>query len=501
MKLGRPGKKTIALVVALAVLGGGGFGAVKYLGLDPQMLMAMLPHESAQRYLAMLGLADDPGKEPKPPVTEGEEQASAAQTAELAPSGGAQRPEDSDHRGEASKEQGVEHNDAPEKTDNGSDPHGKHAAPEIPYVAPSSLQSSLVRQVRALQAVQERLARGDKQAAREQRELLIQLGDSVSRLPVAQASLEEIYASVIYLLSGGRPDIAARFLERKDLPHAVEKLLSGSIAYVKGEAALASDDLRSLDPRQFGPSIAGHLAMIQASAVEDLTPLQRRELLELTANTMLGTLLEEAALRRLMELAAGHGDTGTFLGSANRYSRRFSNSLYNAEYRSVLLQGILKLETGKHGLSAEQLDSLVFEESAARRNDILESLARASLRGGLSNLCRYAAARLRRLSPEGSVPWHRASLYHASCSVTEGGAGAIASLKSLDARILDDEDRELLNSALILATHAALEDKPDAMAVPRLPDADTLTEDQLAFRDKVRNELASVDQIIQGSIK
>ncbi|NJM28724.1 MAG: hypothetical protein HC855_00040 [Rhizobiales bacterium] len=239
--------------------------------------------------------------------------------------------------------------------------------------------------------------------------------------------------------------------------------------------------------------------MVQASAVEDLAPSRRRELLELTANTMLGTLLEEAALRRLMELAAGDKDINTFLRSASRYNRRFSKSLYNAEYRSALLQGIMKLEAGKRGLNPAQLDSLIFEKSAERRNDILASLAESSLRAGLSGLCRYAAGRQRRLSNEGSAPWTRASLYYSSCSVTEDGVIAVASLKSLNAELLDQEDKELLGSALLLAEHAALASKPAAITSSQLSATQALTDDQAAFRDKLRDDLASVSKVMEGS--
>ncbi|MFN0192274.1 MAG: hypothetical protein ACKVP5_09910, partial [Aestuariivirga sp.] len=174
-------------------------------------------------------------------------------------------------------------------------------------------------------------------------------------------------------------------------------------------------------------------------------------------------------------------------------------SLYNAEYRNALLQGIIKLEAAKRGLSPAQLDLLIFEKSAERRNDILGSLAEASLRAGLSSLCRYAAGRGRRLSHEGSVPWTRASLYHASCSVTEGGASAVASLKSLSAELLDHEDKELLRSALLLAEHAAFAGKSTAVTTSQLSAKEALTEDQAAFRDKLRDDLASVNQVMEGS--
>ncbi|MFN0194146.1 MAG: hypothetical protein ACKVP5_19580, partial [Aestuariivirga sp.] len=298
---------------------------------------------------------------------EGEKLTTTSRAAEAAPSHDTsqddEKPPEPNHSADTAKAD--DQAQTPDQTE--GEAHSEIVEPDIPYVAPESLQSPLVRQVRLLQSVQERLARGDKEAVKEQRELLIKLGENASKLQVEQASLEEIYASVIYLLSGGRPDIVARFLQRKELPQATHKLLAGAIAYVKGESASASDQLRGLDPLQFGPSIAGHLAMVQASAVEDLTPSRRRELLELTTNTMLGTLLEEAALRRLMELAADNKDINTFLRSASRYSRRFSNSLYNAEYRNALLQGIIKLEAAKRGLSPAQLDLLIFEKSAERR--------------------------------------------------------------------------------------------------------------------------------------
>ncbi|NJM28723.1 MAG: hypothetical protein HC855_00035 [Rhizobiales bacterium] len=217
MKFKRPGKKTAFLVAALAAAGGGGVAAAKYFGVDQQQLLAWFPLETAKQYMGMLGLGEETDDAMRPSVMEGEEPAMASHAAETASSHdaghGDDKPTESDHSADAAKAD--DHAHSPDKTGDEDDAHSKAAEPEIPYVAPATLQSPLVRQVRLLQSVQERLARGDQEAVKEQRELLVQLGGNVSKLQVGQASLEEIYAAVTYLLSGaGRTPSSASCNER-----------------------------------------------------------------------------------------------------------------------------------------------------------------------------------------------------------------------------------------------------------------------------------------------
>jgi chemotaxis protein MotC len=519
MKLKLLGRKTLIFSVVLLTAAAGTLLGTRQFGITLNLDLSWLPFGMGTEGLRDSSSSEDLARELRPSITDLDHAAGSEESSlkkfrnvggggrpepdELTVSGAPGRTEDGVPEGSSRKFHDAADNSAKDEstTQMGSQrsEHGGDSFAELPYVPPASLQSGLIGQVRQLQMVQERLAKGDASAVKEQKNLLVGIGQTLSGFAVDKANAAEIYSAVTYLLSGGRPDVVEHILTRKDLPIAVRNLLVGAIAYVKGDAQNAGDHLRNLDPLQFGRGISGHLAMVQASVVEDLTQANRRRLLELAANSMLGTLVEEAALRRIIEQSASGKDVDGFILAADRYHRRFARSLYNAEYMSALIEGILRFETDKSALSPDQLDTLIFFLPPERRNDILQALSEAGLRKGFDGLCRYASGRLRRLAAEGSVTWTRASLYYFSCSIAAKTTESVSSLKSLDLQRLDSRDRQLARSAILLAERAALADA--SVLDPKFRNASNvdLTDEQLAFQGAVRAEIAKIDQLIKES--
>jgi chemotaxis protein MotC len=326
----------------------------------------------------------------------------------------------------------------------------------LEFTQPSSRSRALVASVRKLQDVQSRLAGGEPASAVAQREALVAIESHISRLVTADVTSSDAMAAAVYVLSGGKPVVLERLLATKNLPPSLRKLMSGAVDYVKGDLASASEKLATLDPSQFPPLLGGHLAIAQTRAVEGWSYRQRRDRLRIVTNTLPGTLLEEAALRRLIELAARHGDPAGFVKSGIRYARRFGSSLYNSEYRLVLVDGIMALDKARKLPSAEDLDRLFLALEPHRRIDLLQQVSRQSLRKGAKPLCQYASGRERRITIENSFHWTRATLYFLACGVVEQGEASVAQLRSLDIALLTEEDRALHSGALKLAQRALL---------------------------------------------
>lgn len=519
MKLKLRGRKRLVFSLVLITAAAGTLLGTRQFGITPRLELPWLPFGLGTEVVGGSSSSGDLARKLRPSITDLDETAESQESSHTkfrnVGVGGRPEPDEMTLSGVPGRtENGVPEGSSHEfheaadslakkesATDAGAEAskHGADPITELPYVPPASLQSGLIGQVRRLQIVQERLAKGDASAIKEQKSLLVGIGETLSRFAVDKAGAAEIYSAVTYLLSGGRPDVVEHVLTRKDLPVAVRNLLIGAIAYVKGDAQIAGDHLRNLDPLQFGRGISGHLAMVQASVVEDLTQADRRRLLELAANSMLGTLVEEAALRRIIEQSASGKDVDGFIRAANRYHRRFARSLYNAEYMNALIEGILRFETDKSALTPDQLDNLIFFLPPERRNDILQALSEAGLRKGFDGLCRYASGRLRRVAAEGSVTWMRASLYYFSCSIGAKTTESVSSLRSLDLQRLDSRDRQLGRSAILLAERATLADPPILDPTFRHASTLDLTEEQLAFRDAVKAEIARIDQLIKES--
>ncbi len=392
---------------------------------------------------------------------------------------------------------------AAEIPEKGGEPDNKaHEVESVPFEAPSAQYSKSMQLVRALQLVQDRLAQGDADAVPLQRKSLNAISEVITELSNDNAKLTDILAACAYLFSGGRPDAVEKFLEKKDLPVPVKSLLNGAMAYARGDQAAASGFLRDLEPNDFSPMIAGHLSIVKAHVIKDASDQQRMLFLQSTVNLLPGTLLEEAALRRLIELSAKQTDRKVFLSVVNRYNRRFTNSIYSREYRDALLKGIF-LFAGKAGeaLSEANMDELLFQHLPGRRNELLAHILDFAVRSGDAELCRYAATRTRRLSRENSASWTRATLRYMACSVVIDSAQSALDFDTLDISALSSDEKALLASARRLdhsirspAMHKFKEEKAKNTS-------EAQPEDFSATKDKVKSELQFSQGIISESMQ
>ena len=381
--------------------------------------------------------------------------------------------------------------------------HGESiaAAAVMSFLPPVAQSSRTAQLIRKLQFAQDRLANGNSDAVLLQRENLIMLGEAFSGIAVKNSSLSDVLAACAYLLSGGRPDVVEKFLEVKILPLQVRNLLQGVLAYTRGDQAEASSLLHDLDPRQFSPMIAGHLAMVKARVDANATVQQRMLYLLYTANQLPGTLLEEASLRRIIELSAKQSNRKSFLAAVTRYNRRFSKSIYSREYGEALINGIFVFaEDKKKPLSEHDLDALIFQQSQARRNELLERISEFAIRRGDVPLCLYATARVRRLSQEKSATWTRAILHNVACSVVTGHSDTTSNLGFLDRNLLSSNDMALFDSALRLQDAIRSRELNYAVETHEKPN-DSQPDELAATRDMVKSELQLSEKIISESLQ
>jgi chemotaxis protein MotC len=343
-----------------------------------------------------------------------------------------------------------------EAKDDEPEGHGSTEATTVVFTKPTT--SPLVAKLRVLQGIQDRLAAGDATAVPLQRDSLISIEKEINGLRAGPLTLPDAYAATTYLLSGGRPGAVTSLAARSELPKSAKRLIEGALSYANGDPISASEKLHEFVPSQFPAMLAGHLTLVQARVVEDLTDQQRIALLMSIVNALPGTLLEEASLRRILELSASSLQVDVFERAVKRYQRRFSNSLYNNEYRIAVVAGIVSFEAGKRPIPDLKLDGIVFSHAGSRRDNLLQSLTEAGLRKGYQQLCRYAASRQRRLAPEKSPDWARATTYLAACGVIEADPAPSDHLSSLDVSLLSPKDLAVHQAAMQLADRVRLAD-------------------------------------------
>ncbi len=325
--------------------------------------------------------------------------------------------------------------------------------------------------VRSLQLVQDRIAGGDHAALPMQQKLL-QMIDRRLRDAAAEdfADRRNLEAMLIYGMSGGNPVtvdvVMARFTPEDD----VKAMAEGVKQYLRGDATSALNNLQSVDPTTLRGDVGSFVALIKGSISAADEPAVAIRLFDVARLLGPGTLVEEAALRRSLPLAAQLGEAPRFLRAASQYVRRFLRSPYASQFADELVKGIVKLHAS---LDLASIEATISEMSFEHQKVIYLRLARTSAIEGLHDLSDFASAKAASFenSPSGSSD-ARAVLYSSLSSVTSQNAVEILDkLKKIDRQKLAGPDRQLLDAAIsvasdMLTTPVKLTAAPSEAAAP-----------------------------------
>ena len=311
----------------------------------------------------------------------------------------------------------------------------------------------LYMSVRTLQRLQDAAVTGDADAQTVRIELLAQIAEDWHAAPHLDA--RNARAAIVYLLSGGRPDLGDEFLNANDVAPELKQILEGAIAYAHDDKAKAAELLLPLDLSRLPRDLGGQLALVRASLrkAED-TDAMRAEL-RLARALSPGTLIEEAALRRAAALAAEMRDLDEFEYVSGRYFRRFSRSLYAGQFAELFAGFVETL--GYHAMPEryEALATVTGGLAADKAAHVLLEIARNAVLYGRGPLARFTSERVLHAATAGSEAHARASLYLGAVLVTAEEAHfaeGLAMLEAVDRNKLIDADGKLLNEALAMAT-------------------------------------------------
>src|SRR5690606_3957574 len=112
--------------------------------------------------------------------------------------------------------------------------------------------------------------------------------------------------------------------------------------------------LSTVDPAGQPQEVAAFLYLVKGSVVASIDGEAGIALLDRARLLGTGTLVEEAALRRTISLAANAGDRARFLSAAEQYARRFLRSPYASQFAETFVAGVISLKAGLDLRQVEQ---------------------------------------------------------------------------------------------------------------------------------------------------
>ncbi len=352
----------------------------------------------------------------------------------------------------------------------------------------------------ALARLQDAAATGEAGSGAMQRRLLVEISKAFRRHdPHTLPSQRTLRAAIIFLLSGGRPGDVDSLLAATPETEPLRWIIKGAAHYAANETAAANQALAPFDPQRLPLSIGGRVALARAMVLPEVEAAERVRLLRLAGRLMPGTLVEESSLRRLLPIAAGLGQPQPIQYVIERYLGRFGQSIYAAAVLASYAEAIIAFEARSKPVTRQSIELLFNRLPADLRRDTYLAIARAAVMRGLADLAVFSATRARRISAEGSVAWHRATLYDAATLVTgPDHAIAIDLLAQVDAAKLDGEGRELLAASLRIAEAIRSPEQP----LPPADDVESeMPESQAQLLSKARKLLLASDELLKDSIK
>lgn len=322
-----------------------------------------------------------------------------------------------------------------------SKPAGKAAAEAEPYTPPpvpanvatverKRTGPAPYEMVRRLQRLQDQIATGDTTALQNQRTLITDIeAEFRAADPEVWQDPRNGRAAVIFFLSGGGPTELRNLLKLKPLPAVDERLLRGALAYVEGREDDAERYLGEIDAMRLPDALGGQIALAQAAVTVRKDPRKAMAMLDVARLLMPGTLVEEAALRREILVAAQIGDVNQFEQLSRQYLFRFRYSVYAGNFRQRFAAALTRMAFLNDPTQFPRLTALLHPLDRDSRVEVYLMVARGALNQGKLVAAAMAAERVLAEAQPVSPDFERARVYR--------GAVRAASSKDVDAALAD----------------------------------------------------------------
>ena len=306
-----------------------------------------------------------------------------------------------------------------------------------------------VKLVRTLQLLQDQIAHGTLESGGARRTLIDAIGVRLlGAAPETWRDQHNVDAALLYVLSGGNPAVLGKLPDEGEGVARAE-IIAAVRAYTTGSEEEAKKLWASIDPSALPTGLVGPAALAKATLLTDDDPKLAMHFVDIARLESPGTLIEEAAVRRGIEIAAKLGSAERFEFFAIRYASRFPRSMYAEAFRQRFSEFYLTIASQGDGQTPPELEEILEPLANDDRREIFLEIARLAIVGGKIALGKSAAENAAALSGEGTVEMRRAQLYRAAAlAVSADQTAGPAELDRVDAGGLPDRDRELLGAVL-----------------------------------------------------
>jgi chemotaxis protein MotC len=334
------------------------------------------------------------------------------------------------------------------------------------------------KMIRSLQYVQDSVVLGDHSAIEMQRFILGEIGERLRAAdPAVFRDPRNVDAALVHVMSGGNPEILDYLTDRDVEGNFDSRVTDALRQYLRGKGPLIVENLSKAAPEYKNSRIGPYLFLILGNATSQQDPLAAMRYYDWARLTAPGSIIEEAALRRSVSLAARAGDPDRGFRYALTYARRYLTSPYASQFADVFVE--LAVDHFDAAAAQKVSEILAFMDPPRRREVYLRAARRAAIAGN-QPLARLASKRAEELAGgSGSQAQMLASFYEGLASVPSDDVFAAAqTITAIPEEKLSPRDRALRQAARAIVD-----------AVVRPPQDESPAQASLAIPEEhVRNE-------------
>ncbi|MBA8879809.1 chemotaxis protein MotC [Phyllobacterium myrsinacearum] len=320
--------------------------------------------------------------------------------------------------------------------------------------------------VRSMRMLQDQVASGKPEALPMLNRVLGHIaGQLETTKPEVWQKPANAYAILIYLLNGGNPQVVRTILMTTKLESISPKLVAGSLAYADGNPLGIVDNFSGELPPDVPSELVASISLVtaaQLAAIDAPTALKRLDYIRLTAP---GTLLEEAALRRGLMMAANLGDKDKVRLLARNYLQRFALSPYSEDFFRQLVDAIMVL---KNKISDDEIEEMASLAWTGARLPFYLRIARGAIVVGDMQRARFMSGKAEALAQSLKADDTQARLYFGISNVgTDKTTDAMKMLSELQKDRLHDRDVKLLEAATAMGGSILQQPSVEPMDTPQ----------------------------------